>query len=244
MTSRPKSAAALIVAAGSSTRFRRGAAAQAVGKPFQRLGASSVLEHACAAFAAVGGVRELVIVARAEDLEQVQRLVRDSAALGKVRAIVEGGVQRSDSVRAGLEAISPECEYVAVHDAARPLVTSAVIERALTLAASRGAALVAVPVRDTIKTSSTGDHAESTIDRSVLWAAQTPQVFRTALLRELFERAAAEDFQPTDEAALHERYIGPIALVEGDSTNFKITTPSDLTMAEAIVRARSSESTP
>ena len=244
VTSRPKSAAALIVAAGASSRFRRGASDPTAGKPFQRLGDATVLEHACAAFAAVGGVRELVIVARAEDLEIVQRLVRGSHSLAKVRAIVEGGARRSDSVRAGLEAISPQCEYVPVHDAARPLVTADIVERALTAAARSGAALVAVAVSDTIKTSSSGVSAESTIDRSVLWAAQTPQVFRTALLRELFERAAADDFQPTDEAALHERYIGPISMVAGDSTNLKITTSTDLLIAEAIVRSRSSGSTP
>jgi 2-C-methyl-D-erythritol 4-phosphate cytidylyltransferase len=127
---------------------------------------------------------------------------------------------------------------VAVHDAARPLVTRAIVERALTVADRRGAALVAMPVRDTIKTSSTGDLAEGTIDRSVLWAAQTPQVFRTALLRELFERAASDEFRPTDEAALHERYVGPVPLVEGESDNLKITTPTDLVVAEAILRAR------
>jgi 2-C-methyl-D-erythritol 4-phosphate cytidylyltransferase len=96
-------------------------------------------------------------------------------------------------------------------------------------------------VRDTIKTSSSGEAAEGTIDRSVLWAAQTPQVFRTALLRELFERAASDGFQPTDEAALHERYAGPVPLVEGSSDNFKITTPTDLVVAEAVLRARARE---
>jgi 2-C-methyl-D-erythritol 4-phosphate cytidylyltransferase len=226
------------MAAGASTRFRREGAAAGPGKPFARLGGASVLEHAAAPFARLAAVRELIVVARAEDLERVRGLVQRSSALARVRAIVEGGATRSDSVRAGLEAVSPECELVAVHDAARPLVTSEVVERALGVAAQRGAALVAVPVRDTIKTSSSGDAAEGTIDRSVLWAAQTPQVFRTALLRELFERAASDDFRPSDEAALHERYIGPVPLVEGSSDNLKITTPTDLVVAEAVLRAR------
>ena len=226
------------MAAGASTRFRRGSSADEPGKPFQRLGDACVLEHAAAPFARLAGVRELVVVARAEDLELVRRLVQRSPALSRVTAIVEGGATRSDSVRAGLEVVSPECELVAVHDAARPLVSAAVVERALSVAARRGAALVAVPVRDTIKTSSSGDAAEGTIDRSVLWAAQTPQVFRAALLRELFERAASDDFRPTDESALHERYVGPVPLVEGSSDNLKITTPTDLVVAEAILRAR------
>lgn len=232
------------MAAGASQRFRRGDGTDGPGKPFQRLGDATVLEHAAAPFAALAGVRELVVVARAEDLERVRALVRHSAALARVGAIVEGGATRSDSVRAGLEAVSPECELVAVHDAARPLVTSRIVERALTMADRHGAALVAVPVRDTIKTSSGGERAEGTIDRSVLWAAQTPQVFRLALLRELFERAANDDFRPTDESALHERYIGPVPLVEGSSDNLKITTRTDLVVAEAILRARSLEETP
>jgi 2-C-methyl-D-erythritol 4-phosphate cytidylyltransferase len=232
------------MAAGASRRFRGQGAADGPGKPFQRLGDASVLEHAAAPFAALAGVAELVVVARAEDLEAVRALVRRSAALARVAAIVEGGATRSDSVRAGLEAVSPQCTLVAVHDAARPLVTSRIVERALTVADRHGAALVAVPVRDTIKTSSSGECAEGTIDRSVLWAAQTPQVFRTTLLRELFERAAADDFRPTDEAALHERYVGPVPLVEGSSDNLKITTPTDLVVAEAILRARATKETP
>lgn len=238
MEPRPKHAAVLLMAAGSSTRFRRAGASDGAGKPFQRLGDATVLEHAAAAFAGLAGVREFVVVARAADLETARRLVQRSSALARAVAIVEGGATRSDSVRAGLDAVSPECELVAVHDAARPLVTPEVVERALTVADRRGAALVAVPVRDTIKTSSTGDQAEGTIDRSVLWAAQTPQVFRTALLRELFERAASDGFKPTDESALHERYVGPVPLVEGASDNLKITTPTDLVVAEAILRAR------
>lgn len=226
------------MAAGASRRFRQSERADGPGKPFQRLGDATVLEHAAAPFASLAGVREIVIVARTEDLEFVRRLVQRSLVLTRVGAIVEGGATRSDSVRAGLEAVSPECELVAVHDAARPLVTPEIVERALTVADRRGAALVALPVRDTIKTSSTGDLAEGTIDRSVLWAAQTPQVFRTALLRELFERAATDDFRPTDESALHERYIGPVPLVEGSSDNLKITTLTDLVVAEAILRAR------
>lgn len=229
------------MAAGASTRFRGGAGADEPGKPFQLLCGRSVLEHAAAAFADLAGVRELVVVARAEDLERVRALVARSTALSRVSAIVEGGATRSDSVRAGLEAVSRECDLVAVHDAARPLVTPRTVERALTVAARRGAALVAVPVRDTIKTSSSGDAAEGTIDRSVLWAAQTPQVFRTALLRELFERAASDAFRPTDESALHERYVGPVPLVEGSSDNLKITTRTDLLVAEAILRARDGE---
>jgi len=229
----------VIVAAGASSRFLRGTQpADAPRKPFLEVAGRTVLERACLAFDAVEAVRDVVVVVRADDLEAVERLRRSTAALRKVSALVEGGAERTDSVRAGVEALPREAELVAVHDAARPLVEPRTIEAALRVAARAGAALVATPVRDTIKTSSTGEKAEGTLDRSVLWAAQTPQVFRVGLLRELLERARTEDLKPTDEAALHERFVGPIPIVEGEATNLKITTPGDLLLAEAILRAR------
>jgi len=154
-----------------------------------------------------------------------------------VRAIVAGGAVRSDSVRAGLAACAAQCELVALHDAARPLVERDSVERALALAARLGAALLAIPVTDTVKTSADGERAEATLDRSVLWCAQTPQVFRRELLQRLVERAAAEGFRPTDEAALHERYVGPIPIARGSARNLKLTTPEDLPLILALLRA-------
>ncbi len=228
---------ALVVAAGSSTRMG-GASAR---KPFLALGARTVLEHACAAFDATPAVREIVIVGHIEDLDRIRALAASSSALRKVRAIVAGGDMRADSVRAGVRATASEAELVAVHDAARPLITRDIVERALALAAIEGAALVAVPVVDTVKTSSDGVRAEATLDRSVLWAAQTPQVFRRQLLLELLDRAAREGFRPTDEAALHERYAGPISISRGSSANGKLTTPEDVAVFTALLRLRAEE---
>ncbi len=228
--------AALIVAAGDSTRMGSGAA---VRKPLLLLGARTVIEHSCAAFDASDAVREIVVVAHTDDLERMRELASSSPAMHKVRAIVSGGELRTDSVRAGLRACAIDCELIAVHDAARPLVTTDVIERALRVAAREGAALVAVPVVDTLKSSSDGRRADSTLDRSTLWSAQTPQVFRRKLLADLLERAASEQFRPTDEAALHERYVGPIAISRGASTNVKLTTPEDLALFTALLSLRS-----
>lgn len=226
---------ALIVAAGDSTRMGAGAP---VRKPFLVLGDRTVLEHACAAFDRVPAVREIVVVGHREDLARLQALAASSGALRKVRAVVAGGELRTDSVRAGLRAAAPDAELIAVHDAARPLVTVDVIEGALALAAERGAALVAVPVVDTVKTSADGRNAESTLDRSTLWAAQTPQVFRRTLLVDLLDRAAREGFRPTDEAALHERYAGPIPIARGAGANAKLTTPEDVAVFSALLRLR------
>jgi 2-C-methyl-D-erythritol 4-phosphate cytidylyltransferase len=97
---------------------------------------------------------------------------------------------------------------------------------------------VALPVRDTIKRSPDGEHADETIDRADLWSAQTPQVFRAVRLRELTARAQAEGYVPTDDAALWERWVGPVPLVQGEPTNLKITTADDLAIAEAILARR------
>jgi len=222
-------------------------------KPFLVLEGKTVLEHACAAFDAAPNVVEIVIVACEEDLERVRRLVassrpsspsssasppRSSTSLRKVRAVVAGGALRPDSVAAGVAAARPDIALLAIHDVARPLVETALVERAIAVAATRGAALVAVPVTDTIKTSSDGKSSESTLDRSVLWRAQTPQVFRSELFRSLLERARSEGYRPTDDAALHETYVGPVAIVPGDARNLKITQAEDLLLASAILRDR------
>jgi 2-C-methyl-D-erythritol 4-phosphate cytidylyltransferase len=179
-----------------------------------------------------------VVVGCEEDLDRLRRLASSSPSMKKVRAVVAGGEMRSDSVSAGVAAARREVALIAIHDVARPLVEPELVERAIAVAATRGAALVALPVTDTIKTSSDGKSAESTLDRSVLWRAQTPQVFRAELFRSLLERARVEGYRPTDDAALHETYVGPVAIVEGDARNLKITQPEDLLLATAILRDR------
>lgn len=234
----PPIAAAVLVAAGSSTRMGAGER-----KPFLRLAGRTILEHACAAFDACEAVHALVLVVHGDDVERVRQLAATSPALAKVRAVVAGGAQRSDSVRIGIAATPADCEWVLVHDAARALIRTATISAALATAVQHGSALVAVPVRDTLKSAPDGEHASATVDRSKLWAAQTPQVFRRADLAAWLARAQAEGFSPTDDAALCERYVGPVPLVRGDDTNLKITTPDDLEIAEAILsrRARSND---
>jgi len=233
-------AVAIVVAAGQSTRMGR-TDGDSARKPLLTLEGHTLLEHACAAFGAVAAVHEIVVVAHPEDVGRVRELAAHSPALAKVRAVVAGGAQRTDSVRAGVEAASRECEIVLVHDAARPLVLPATIERSITVAARDGAALVAVPVRDTLKSSPDGARAATTVDRSMLWAAQTPQAFRAAILRDILARAAADGWVATDDAALYERYVGPITLVPGEATNLKITTPEDLVLASAILAQRVKE---
>lgn len=228
---------AVLLAAGSSTRMGS-SGSDALRKPFLVIEGLTVLEHACAAFDRVAAVREIVLVGHADDRARLARMAETCGTMRKVRRIVAGGEQRIDSVRNGLAAVDRQCELVAIHDVARPLIDPATIERAIRCAAERGAALVATPVADTVKTSSDGVRAESTLDRSVLWSAQTPQVFRRELFESLLERARVEGFRPTDDSALHERWVGPVTIVPGSTQNMKITTSEDLELAASILRAR------
>lgn len=228
---------AVLLAAGQSTRM--GTSGAQPRKPFLVLEGLTLVEHACAAFDRCDAVREIVLVGHPEDRQRLERMAQNCATMRKVRRVVDGGELRTDSVRAGLAAIAPNARLVAIHDVARALIEARTIEAAIATASRSGAALVAIPVTDTIKTSSDGAHAESTLDRSVLWAAQTPQVFRVELVTRLLEQARAENFRPTDDAALHERYVGPVPLVPGSPHNLKVTTPEDLILAAAILRSRS-----
>lgn len=222
---------AVLLAAGRSTRM--GGESR---KVFLELCGRSVLARSAEALLAAPSVRELVVVAHSADLD---RVASELGGLGEdLHDVVPGGDERTDSVRIGVAATSPEADVILVHDAARPLVRPERVEQVARTAADRGAALLAVPVRDTIKTSRDGAEVSGTLDRSLLWAAQTPQGFDAERLRHVLQRALRDQFTPTDDAALFERYEGSVTLVEGDLDNVKLTTPADLALGEAILRAR------
>jgi 2-C-methyl-D-erythritol 4-phosphate cytidylyltransferase len=227
--------AAVLVAAGSSTRLGLVAG---VRKPLVQIEGQTVLEHAAAAFDACKDVIELIVVAQEEDHAAIWALAQDSPALAKLSAVVAGGATRTDSVRAGVRAASEGAALVAVHDAARPLVSPRVVAASIALAAREGAALVAVPSNDTTKRVDERGWAVETLERSTLWLAQTPQVFRRGELLELLDRAEAEGFTPTDDSALYERFVGPVPITPGDASNLKITRVADLELAAALLRAR------
>jgi len=209
-----------------------------VRKPFLELAGATVLERSAAALAAAPGVESIVIVVHPDDLERARELARTRAALGRVRAVLAGGAQRVDSVRAGaLDALRAGAELVCIHDAARPLVRPESVQAAIEAAAD-GAAALALPVRDTIHVADRERRIESTPERSTLWAAQTPQVFDARRFAECLERARRDGFVPTDDAALWTRYVGPVRIVDGDPENLKITTSDDLALAAARLEAR------
>ncbi|HLG10541.1 MAG TPA: 2-C-methyl-D-erythritol 4-phosphate cytidylyltransferase [Dehalococcoidia bacterium] len=219
---------AIIVAAGSSRRMH------GVDKLLAPLGGRPVVAHSIAVFASHPAVDEVVVVTSAANQEAIGALAAELAPRARV---ILGGVRRRDSVRAGLEALT-DCVYVIVHDAARPLVTPAMIDAALEGAREAGAALCAVPVADTVKRSEPSGRVSSTVTREGLWLAQTPQAFR----RELLLRAHQTiDIDATDDAALIELLGEPVKLVMGSPRNLKITQPEDLALARAILASLSQE---
>lgn len=158
-----------------------------------------------------------------------------------VEPLVPGGADRQASVYAGLLQAPTATDLILVHDGARPLITTALIQAAVAAAAEFGAAVVAVPVSDTIKRVGPDGRVLETPPRGQLWAAQTPQVFRASLLREAHEAALRDGFRGTDDSALVERLGQPAHIVPGSPENFKITTTADLVLADQILRARAAQ---
>jgi len=221
----PPRFAAILVMAGAGTRL-----AAAVPKAFVPLGGEPLWRRAAATLEATPGCLAVILVAPADRLEEVRRSM--PAAI-----VVAGGARRQDSVRLGLAAAPAGCDVVAIHDAARPFVRAETVARAVAEAATGGASVVAVPVRDTIKRVSQGLVVE-TVERSALWQAQTPQCFRLELIRQAHEAAERHGWDVTDDCALLERLRHPVAVVRGDPWNFKVTEPEDLAAAEVFLAAR------
>lgn len=188
-------------------------------------------------------ISEIVVVVRESQIPLCQELV-EKYGITKVARIVAGGDLRQDSVRNGIAALSDTCDIVAIHDAARPFVTSDLIGRCISAADEDGAAIAAVPVIDTIKVSDDGKFVDCTLDRSVLYAVQTPQTFRTEIINRAYQSAYSDGFYGTDDASLAERIGIKIRIVSGSYENIKITTPNDLLTAEHLIQRTKSNSTP
>ncbi|MBI5231907.1 MAG: 2-C-methyl-D-erythritol 4-phosphate cytidylyltransferase [Coriobacteriales bacterium] len=227
------SAAAIIVAGGSGARFGRDEGKQTVevaGRP--------LLAWSVAACAAAAGVGQLIVVAPADRIEEY-RVIAEEAA-GRAVAVAPSGPSRQDSVMSGLQAIEGTPDAVIVHDGARPLATSALIEQVLRSLSDRPDAdgvIVGHPSVDTVKVVDV-DVVHETPDRARLWSIQTPQVFRMHALRTAYMAAAVEGYTGTDDASLVEHAGGTVVVHEGPRDNIKVTRPEDLVFVDAALKAR------
>ena len=218
----------IVAAAGAGRRMK-------TERPKQLLvlDGTPILIHTISKFEASSVIDYIIVTAPKESAGEVKSLVA-KAGFKKPVSVVEGGERRQDSVARGLQQLQSGTTLVAVHDAVRPFVTLAEIESVVAQAGRTGAAILAVPIVDTVKQAEK-DLIESTLAREHLVLAQTPQVFRTEILKEAFERARKDEYYGTDESSLVERLGLPVAVVRGSERNIKITRPSDLTLARAIL---------
>jgi len=207
-------------------------------KQFLALGGVPVLVHSLRVLQASDLISYIILAVPDSEREFCLRDVVAAHRLTKVTNIVAGGAQRQDSVRHALEAVEAGTELVLVHDAVRPFITQDMIKRVLEAASRHGAAVIAIPVPDTVKQVGPDGLIECTVDRGRLWLAQTPQAFRLLLFQQAHRQAVADGIQGTDDTQLVERLGHKVAVVEGDGQNIKITRPEDFIVGEAILAAR------
>jgi len=226
------SVVALVLAAGRGERF-----GGALPKAFVPLAGRPLLVHALSAMVEASAIDSAMPIVAASELARLDDLAPELASIRGLLPAVVGGAERQDSMRAGIAALPSEVKLVAVHDAARPLVDPEAVSRVVAAAERSGAAILALPVRDTIKRVREGKILE-TPSRSECYAAQTPQVFHVEILREALEKAVADHFLGTDDSELVERLGVSVEVVAGDPCNIKVTDPSDLLAAERFLKDR------
>ncbi|HOA75410.1 MAG TPA: 2-C-methyl-D-erythritol 4-phosphate cytidylyltransferase [Phycisphaerae bacterium] len=225
--------AVVIVAAGKGKRFNGGKE----NKVFAKIDGRPLFLRSVEQFVNRDDVCQTILVISAADEDEVKsKYGANLGFLGVQRAI--GGATRADSVAAGLALVREDADLIAIHDAARPCVSTEMIDRVFAEAAKTGAAILAAPLQGTIKRASGANVVDKTIPRENLWEAQTPQVFKASIIREAYNRRTELGQEPTDDAQLVEATGHPVALVRSDFSNLKITVREDLQLATAILKAR------
>jgi 2-C-methyl-D-erythritol 4-phosphate cytidylyltransferase len=221
---------AIIVAAGSSQRM-------GFDKLLSQIGDMPVVAHSIERFEQCDNIDEVILVVRSDRRAQFQEIV-DAFGFTKVNRLVDGGTERHLSVWNGVSHLSKTCEIVAVHDAARPLVSSGLIGRSVMLARECGAVSLAAPIVETIKRADLGQSVTESVDRSGLWAMQTPQVFRFDWLFDAYKRIVDAGRSVTDEVSALQEAGYPVRLLQNADWNIKITFPRDLDLAEKLMNLR------
>ncbi len=221
---------AIIVAAGKSARMGAG-----VDKLFLKVAGRPVVAHTWQRFEDAACIGEIILVVREGRRQKFEELAK-KCGFQKPFRIVTGGAERQDSVWNGLLALSVTSEVVAIHDAARPCVSEELITATVKRAEESGAAVAAQPVTDTIKESADGRLIERTLDRSKLWAVQTPQTFRVEVIRRAISAARQQRLIFTDDTAACELIGQPVRLISRLSPNPKVTVPNDLPLIEALLK--------
>lgn len=221
---------AVIVGAGEGRRM-----GATVRKQFTKVGGKPIIAYTLEMFENSELIDHMVAVVPRDALDWVKEEVADAYGFRKIRAIVAGGETRQESVLNGLKALKDKTELVVIHDAVRPLVSETLIRRVIDAARKTGAAITAIPARDTVKQVESGQIV-GTPDRRLLWFAQTPQSFRYNIILDAHRRALEDRLQVTDDASLVENYGTKVTVAVGSYSNLKITSPEDMPLFEYFLR--------
>ncbi len=211
-----------------------------VPKQFLALGGQPLILHSLRVLQASSIIKEVILAVPQNEMDYCLTEIVAKHSFTKVTKVVPGGHERQDSVRHALEAVHDEVDLVLVHDAVRPFLTEHMVEEVVRTARAKGAAIIAVPMKDTVKQVGAGHVIERTVDRQSLWLAQTPQAFRRDWLLTAHRKAHAEGIRATDDASLIEWAGHPVCVVEGSGENIKVTRPEDMVIGEAILALRRS----
>lgn len=241
MKTKKDKVAAIVSAAGMGKRF-----GSEKNKPFHLLHGIPLFIWPLKMLAAIPEIEEIIPVVKEQDLMIAADFIEDYQ-ISKIKRIVPGGKERQDSVYNALKTLDNSISLILIHDGVRPLIDADLIKRTIEGVKDCDGAVAAVPVKDTIKKiTSRGTEdmhgevliVEKTLNRSLLWAVQTPQVFHSNKIKGAYEKAMADKYYATDDAALIEKYGGTVKIVMGSYRNIKITTAEDILIAEAMLRAR------
>ena len=196
-------------------------------KMFAEIGSQPVIRHSIAAFEHTREVNDIIVVAREDRLSDVTSVIK-KAGFMKVKHVVQGGDTRRDSVAYALSHVGNDCDFISVHDGARPWITPEQIGRVLHCAARNGAAASAHPLTDTLKRADKGLQVEENVSREGMWGMETPQIFRAEILKQAFAKVLAENLQVSDEVSAVQQLGIPVHLVQNNTLNPKVTFPADL----------------
>jgi len=225
--------AAIIPAAGEGRRM-----GGTIPKQFLQIGGREILARTLEVFETCVAIDDVWVVVADEQCTSCQSTIVERYGFRKIRGVIAGGATRQESVWRGLQQVKDAVTLVVVHDGVRPLVTELLLQQTLEHASRYGAAIAAVPLKDTLKRVSATGTVEATVARERLWRVQTPQAFRHALLHRAFQHAWQRGLQATDEAGLIEALGYPVQIVPSYEHNIKITTPDDLIFCEMFLRER------
>lgn len=220
----------IIAAAGMSNRM-----GSKINKQFLLIDNKPILAHSIEAFNVLDFVDEIIVVSKEEEVDYCKKEIIYRYGFNKVSKIVKGGKERQDSIYNGIISLNPKTDIVLTHDGARPFIRKEAIIKGIEGAIQYGACVIGVPLKDTIKVVEEEDLVHHTPNRSLLWAAQTPQCFQVDLLKEGYEYAISEGIIGTDDSSLVEKKGYPVKMLLGNYDNIKITTPEDLVIAESFL---------